>query len=120
MGSKVKDLELVFDFIVAKIERGDKTIVPRGQTVIEENDLIILGGERHFDTSGHELVEFTLPGHHAWTNRHIKNLDLPPHRLIIMLQRKDGSIVVPSGDTLLLAGDKIITIENDHHLEPAE
>ena len=120
VGSKVKELELVFDFIVAKIERHGKTIVPRGHTIIEENDLIVLGGERHFDTSGQELVEFTLQDSHNWVNRYIKDLTLPPHRLIIMLQRKEGGIIVPSGDTLLLAGDKIITIEKEHDLELAE
>ena len=49
VGMKVSDLNLTFDFIIAKIERNGKTIVPRGHIVLEESDTIVLGGERHFD-----------------------------------------------------------------------
>lgn len=64
IGSQVKDLNLKFDFIVAKIERNGETIVPRGHITIEENDLIVLGGEVHFDESGQDLIEFTIPRGH--------------------------------------------------------
>ena len=117
IGSKVKDLNLTFDFIVAKIERDGRTIVPRGQVTLEENDLIILGGEIHFDESGQDLIEFTIPSGHKWENQYIKDLKLPPDRLIIMVQRKDSDIIVPIGDTLLLEDDKVIMIKVEHTLE---
>lgn len=118
IGSQVKDLNLTFDFIVAKIERNGKTIVPRGQVTIEENDLIVLGGEIHFDESGQDLTEFTIPSGHQWANKHIKDLDLPSDRLIIiMVQRSGSDIVVPVGDTILLEDDKVLMIRVDHSLE---
>lgn len=117
IGTKVKDLNLTFDFIVAKIERNGKTIVPRGEVVVEENDLIVLGGEIHFDESGQDLIEFTIPKGHDWENKYVKDLDLPSERLIIMVQREDSDIVVPIGDTLLLEDDKVIMIEVEHDLE---
>ena len=117
VGSQVKDLNLTFDFIVAKIERDGKTIVPRGHVMIEENDRIVLGGEIYFDESGQELIEFTIPTGHQWENKYVKDLDLPRDRLIIMVQRKDSDIIVPIGDTLLLEDDKVIMIEVDHALE---
>ena len=117
IGTQIKDLNLTFDFIVAKIERNGKTIVPRGHTVIQENDLIILGGETHFDESGQDLIEFTIPSGHKWANRYIKNLELPHNRLIIMVQRKDNDIVVPVGDTLLVKDDKLIMIKVEHEIE---
>jgi len=117
IGSKVKDLNLTFDFIVAKIERDGKTIVPRGQVTIQENDLIVLGGETHFDESGHDLVEFTIPSGHKWENHYIKDLELPSNRLIIMVQRKDSDIIVPIGETLLLEDDKVIMIEVENTLK---
>jgi cell volume regulation protein A len=117
IGSKVKDLNLTFDFIVAKIERNGKTIVPRGQITIEEDDLIILGGEKHFDESGQDLIEFTIPSDHQWVNKYIKDLELPSDRLVIMVQRKGSDIIVPIGDTLLLEDDKVIMIKVEHSLE---
>lgn len=117
IGSKVKDLNLTFDFIVAKIERDGKTIVPRGHTTLEENDLIILGGEVHYDETGQELTEFTISKGHKWENKYIKDLELPHNHLIIMVQRESNEIVVPLGNTLLLENDKVIMIKTDHPLE---
>ncbi|MDD4781846.1 MAG: potassium/proton antiporter [Tissierellia bacterium] len=117
IGSQVKDLNLTFDLIVAKIERDGKIIVPRGKTTIQENDLIVLGGETHYDESGQDLIEFTIPRGHQWENKCIKDLKLPHDRLIIMVQRKDSDIIVPIGDTLLLEDDKVIMIKVDHDLE---
>lgn len=117
IGSQVKDLNLTFDFIVAKIERDGKTIVPRGHIIIEENDLIILGGEIHFDESGQELIEFTISKGHQWENKYVKDLELPGDRLIIMVQRKGSDIIVPIGDTLILEDDTLIMIKVEHALE---
>lgn len=117
IGKRVKDLNLTFDFIVVKIERNGKTIVPRGQVTIEENDLVVLGGERHFDENGQDLIEFTIPKGHEWENQYIKDLELSSDRLIIMVQRKGSNIIVPVGDTLLLEDDKIIMIKSEHALE---
>lgn len=113
VGRQVKDLRLTFDFIVAKIERGGKTIVPRGHVVLQEEDLIVLAGEKHFDRSGLDLTEFTIPRGHEWAGHSIKSLSLPADSLIIMLQRKDYDVVVPLGDTLLQEGDKVILLKID-------
>jgi cell volume regulation protein A len=113
IGRQVKDLRLTFDFIVAKIERAGKTVVPRGQVVLEENDLIVLGGEKHFDQSGHDLIEFTIPKGHKWADRLIKDLTLPADSLIVMAQRGEGDIIVPLGDTRLMVGDKVIMLKVD-------
>lgn len=114
IGSKVKDLNLSLNYIVAKIKRNGETIVPRGETIIEENDIVVIGGERYFDESGQELIEFAIPSGHQWANHYIKDLELPPDRLIIMVQRKGSDIIVPIGDTLLLEDDKVIMIKVDH------
>lgn len=118
IGSQVKDLNLTFDFIVAKIIRNGKTIVPRGHTMLEENDKIVIGGEKYFDERGQDLIEFTIPNGHQWANHYIKDLKLPPDRLLIMLQRKDSDIIVPVGDTMLLEDDKVIMIKVEHSRKP--
>ncbi len=117
VGSQVKDLNLTFDFIVAKIERDGETIVPRGHVTLKENDLIVLGGELHFDRSGQDLIEFTIPRGHQWANKYIKDLDLPHDRLIVMLQREGSDVIVPTGDTMLLKDDKVIMLKLEHNSE---
>lgn len=115
--SKVKDLNLTFDFIVAKIVRDGKTIVPRGHVVLKENDLIVLGGERYFDQKGQELIEMIIPSGHEWESQQIKDLNLPSNRLIIMIQRYTHNIVVPVGDTRILEDDKVVMIKVEHNLD---
>lgn len=114
IGTKVKDLNLTFDFIIVKIERNGETVVPRGHVIIEEDDLIVLGGEIHFDESGQDLIELTIANGHKWANKHIRDLNLPAEHLIVMMQRKGDHIIVPIGDTLILEGDKLIMIEAEH------
>lgn len=111
IGSKVNELNLTFDFIVAKIERGSEIIIPRGSTVIEEDDIIILGGKTHYDGSGKDLIEFTISKGHKWINKYIKELKLPSDQLIVMVQRNDNDIVVPNGDTMILESDKVIMLK---------
>ena len=117
IGTKVKDLNLTFDFIVAKIVRNGKTVVPRGHITIEENDRIVLGGEVYFDEIGHDLIEFTIPKGHPWANKQVKELDLPHDRLIVMVQREGSDFIVPTGNTLLLEDDKVILLNSEHKSE---
>lgn len=111
IGTKVKDLNMEFDFIVAKIERDGKTIVPRGEVVFEEDDIVVLGGETHFDRSGQNLIEFTIPERHEWEGAFIKDLNPPHDRLIITVQREGSDLIVPDGNTQLLANDKVVMIQ---------
>ncbi|NLC41025.1 MAG: potassium/proton antiporter [Clostridiaceae bacterium] len=111
IGTKVKDLNMEFDFIVAKIERDGKTIIPRGEVVFEEEDIVVLGGETHFDRSGQNLIEFTIPERHEWEGAYIKDLNPPHDRLIITVQREDSDLIVPDGNTQLLANDKVVMIQ---------
>lgn len=114
IGTYVRDLNLTFDFIVAKIERDGKTIVPRGHVVLEEGDKIVLAGEVYFDETGEELIEFTIPKGHEWANNRIKDLEIEADRLIVMIQRTSGKIIVPLGNTKLYENDKVIMLHNEN------
>lgn len=111
IGKKVSELNLAFEVIVAKIERKGKTIVPRGDTIIKEGDIIVLGGESYFDSSGKNVLEFTITQEHPWANKEVMDLKLPDNQLIIMVQRGYNDILVPVGSTKILPDDKIILIE---------
>ncbi|NLC39542.1 MAG: potassium/proton antiporter, partial [Clostridiaceae bacterium] len=88
-----------------------KTIVPRGEVVFEEDDIVVLGGETHFDRSGQNLIEFTIPERHEWEGAFIKDLNPPHDRLIITIQREGSDLIVPDGNTQLLANDKVVMIQ---------
>ena len=118
VGQKIKDVKMVFNFIIAKIERNGETIIPRGETKLKAGDLVVLGGETHFDKSGQNLLEITLSPHHHWVGKKIQDLHLDKNELIIMLQAEDGEIIVPSGEILLKAGDRLVLIQT-HDIKKA-
>lgn len=115
-GSYVRDLNLAFDFIVAKIIRDKKTIVPRGDTKLKAGDTIVLGGENYFDSLGSSLTETTLSKDHPWANNKIMDLNIPKNILILMIQKENGSIVVPDGSSYLIPGDKVVYIKEDEKI----
>lgn len=110
---KVKDLDLKFNIIIAKIMRDGKAIVPRGDTVIHSGDIIVLGGEEYFDPTGHDLVEYTIPDGHSFAGKLLKDLSIPEDHLVVMIQRRNGKIVVPRGNTEIMVGDTLISMLRD-------
>lgn len=107
----IKDLNPQFNFIIAKIERGGKTIIPRGDTSVKAGDRIVLGGEAYFDYSGEELKEIRLAADHPWVGHKLKDLPIASDQLIIMIQRDEREIITPNGDTGLVAGDRLVILE---------
>ena len=41
-GKSIQELNLPKDILVAMIKRGDESIIPRGKTVLEENDIVVV------------------------------------------------------------------------------
>ena len=113
IGKQIKELTNTFNIIVAKIEREGKTVVAKGNTVIKENDIVVLGGETHFDRTGHNLVEITLSKEHKWANKMVSEIPMGDKELIIMIQREDGEIIVPQGSTVIYPGDEVIIINEE-------
>lgn len=116
VGTLVSELNLEFDFIVAKIIRDNKTIIPRGNIRLKAGDTVILSGEQYFDTSGEDLVEFTIGPLHAWLGETIQSLGLPEDSIVVVIQRTDGSIIIPQGDTQVKLNDKIVAIDSQRNM----
>ena len=54
-----------------------------------------------------QFVELTIPAAHAWANKELRQIALPPESLIVLLLRGEEKLV-PNGRTLLLPGDTLI------------
>ena len=121
VNKKISDIELAFNVIIAKIERDHKSIVPRGNTYLRDGDILVLGGETYFDYTGEDLHEIKISETHPWAGRMVKDLHIRKDELIIMVQRPDGEIIVPRGNTLLKSGDRaIISRETNEIEDPAK
>lgn len=100
-----------FGIIVAKIIRNNKLVIPRGDTVICADDTVVIGGKSYFDPTGYGLVEITISDKNNWNGKKLKDIDMIDSELVVMIQGRNGDIIVPTGNVTLNAGDKLIILK---------
>ena len=106
-GRKIADLDLPEGAIIAVIQRGAQTIVPRGNIRIAANDVLILGAQSIKGERPVYLKEATLSRRHKWTGQMIRDLDISRQTVIIMIKRGNMTLI-PKGNLILMEGDKVI------------
>ncbi len=104
---KVSEIFIPPGLIMAVICRGKQTIVPRGDTIIEQDDKLVIGAESFKDDIGIKLQEITLRERHPWIGHPIRELDISRQTLIIMVRREDRN-VIPTGSFVMEIGDKVV------------
>ncbi len=107
LGQKVCDLSLPPGLLIAVIQRKGEVVVPRGDTVLLERDLVVLAAEGFQGDAGITLKELLLKEHHRWVGCMIRDLDISRRTLIVLVLR-DGKLLIPHGSLRLEEGDRII------------
>lgn len=107
VGKAIMNLGLPHGVIVAMIRRGRENIVPRGDVVLKANDTLILGAEALKDDKHIDLKEVVLLKHNPWNGMRIRDLDISRQTIIVMVKR-NGIMLVPKGELMLLEGDCVI------------
>lgn len=103
-GKALKELPLAPDFLAALLLRGKETLVPNGETVVEEGDLLILAAEQFEDRENLSMSEICLDKNSKWAGKSLSEIRLPKGSLIVLIQR-EGKTLIPGGSTVLQAGD---------------
>lgn len=107
VGKTVRELPLPPGLIMALIQRSGHVVVPRGDTEIRSLDNLILGAESFRDDASLNLKELTIHAEHPWNGMRIKDLDISRQSLIVMV-RREGETLIPTGSLKLLEGDTIL------------
>ena len=107
VGMTISEIHPPHGMIVAAIQRGREIIVPRGNVMLMDNDVIVLGAAPSNDSQHIDLKEIVLRKHHEWNGQYIRDLDISRQTLIVMI-RRDGKLLVPKGDQMLLEGDMLV------------
>ena len=103
----IKDLELPHDMIIAMIRRGREQLIPGGDVVLKDNDIPVLGASAMKDGKHIDLKEIVLRKQNPWNGRLISELDISRQTIIVMIKR-NGTMLIPKGDLMLLEGDHVI------------
>ena len=121
VGKRIAELGLPTGVIVAAIRRREELIIPRGDVVIDEDDIIILGAEPYDDIEKINLKEIVLRKHHPWKGHRIRDLDISKYTVIVLIKRRNKALI-PNGNMTLMEGDRVflytkLVLENMSNIE---
>lgn len=117
-GKKLSEITLPTGSLAVMIRRGKETVIPRGDTVIEANDSVILSVPPYKSDKSIKLREIPINEKHIWRDLQIRELNLPRRLLIVMIKRGDESII-PSGATEIHYGDVVVVTDTEETLQMA-
>ena len=104
---KICEIEMLPGMLITVIRRGAQTIVPKGQTVIQEGDTVVLGAEGFTDSQGILLKEILMTPDHRWCGKKIAEARFYKNTIIVMIKR-GSQIIIPDGGTQILEGDRVV------------
>lgn len=107
IGKRIADLHLG-DVLAVLIERGEETLIPRGEIILQEGDILVLSGESYQGETNTALAELHISEGDAWVNQKISDLSGFEKSLIVLIKRADKTTVIPKGDTKIKAGDTLV------------
>lgn len=109
VGKALRDLEIGQESLIVLIKRDNQTIAPRGDTVIQPGDLLVMSGEAYDEEDGTHIAQITVDRGNPWANHLIRDLALPQNTLIVSVLKADGATVTPKGWTKIHVGD-VVTV----------
>ena len=115
-GSKVSDIVMPPETLLVIVIREDKEIIPDGDTVLKEDDVLILAAKRFNENRGMNLSEITIKDEHEWVGAPLRKLDISRQALVVMIKRR-GKFIIPNGDTIVKAGDELVMYTNKYQKE---
>ena len=69
------------------IRRGREQLVPCGDVVLKDNDILVLGAAALKDDKHIDLKEIVLRKQNPWNGRLIAELDISRQTIIVMIKR---------------------------------
>lgn len=107
VGKRVMDITLPPGSILVSLRRGEAEMVPKGATLLESGDILVLCALEEGDAPNMSLVEKVIDEEDFVPNMTLADLPHRPHSLIVLIQR-DGEYIIPDGSTTIRLGDKLL------------
>ncbi len=89
------------------IKRNGTSIMPRGDTVILAEDILVLNVPSYRGHDRERLREILIESGHPWEGQPVEALTMPSNTMLVLIQRGAENII-PRGQTVLLEGDLVI------------
>ena len=120
VGKRVCELGLPEQVIMSMIKRGERVLIPRGDVLLQEDDIVIFGaepfGEQQEDI---HLTELILREDNPWVGKRIRDLDISRHSIIILVKRKN-KVRIPNGNMVLQEWDRVFMYTDQYVVDAAD
>ncbi len=113
VGKTIAELHLPDEVIASVVQRGSNVLVPKGDLVLLTGDIVVLGAESIGDKENVQLRELKLTKNHPWVGQAIRDLDISRQTIIVMV-RRDGKGIIPTGSLVLQEDDDVILYTQVH------
>jgi voltage-gated potassium channel len=107
VGKKISEIGLPRDVMIVSLQRKKETIIPRGTTVLENGDIIVMCSEKVKDVQPIDLKEITINEGHSWNGVAIKDIDISRQSYIFLIRRR-GKAIIPKGSLVIKSGDVVL------------
>lgn len=106
IGKRICEVIFPPESILVLIIRDNKRIIPNGNTLLNEKDILIMSGKDSRKIEGINLYEKIVDEYDELINKKIKDISIK-EKLIILIKRKNN-VIIPKGDTVIYAGDILV------------
>ena len=113
VGQPIRKLGLPGGVIIAAIQRGREMVIPRGDVVLQDGDVLVIGAEYFKDDWHIQLKEVELRRQSPWNGQAIRDLDISRQTIIVMIKRR-GTMLIPKGSMILREGDTVLMYTKSH------
>lgn len=107
VGKRIFELSLPLQFLFLLIVRGEQKLIPKGSTLLEAGDSLILCAPAIQTRNAMQLSEIEIDKSSEYLHCRIRDIKLPRGEIIFLIQRGNQSII-PNGQTEILAGDVLM------------
>ena len=109
-GKAVRELPIPSELLIAVLLRDGRPILTTGDTVICPGDLLVIAAPAFEDRENLTLHEMNLGKKHRWAGKLVRELS-PERDLLIIMVKRSGETIIPSGDTRLLPEDTLVVAD---------
>lgn len=110
VGKTISSLSLPPNTLLVLLLRGKQRFAPKGQLELLAEDTLVLSGHSLQEGQNVELTEKRVEENSRWVNKTLAEIAMRD-QLVIMVRRQ-GESLVPTGDTRLLVNDILVIMDN--------
>ena len=110
IGKATRDLMIPPELLVVSIIRDDQIIMPRGGTVIEENDVLVLSAIEFENNVGIDIRKVIVDKDSLWKDKKISEINFSENVVAVAVIRGTKTLI-PKGNTVLRQKDIVILCE---------